>query len=489
MRKSGIILHISSLPSEYGIGTMGKEAYEFIDFLKESGIKIWQVLPIGQTGFGDSPYQSFSTFAGNPYFIDYARLIEMGLLEESDLPTHEFPTDTIDFGAQYIEKYAILRKSFDKGYNKIKAEVEAFKEAEPWVVDYGLFMALKDYFGGRSWQEWADVSIKNREPYAIGKYQLILRNDINFYCYIQCIFYKEWLKLKNYANENGIEIFGDIPIYCSMDSCDVWANTDSFQLDGELKPSEVAGVPPDYFSEDGQLWGNPLYNWEKQKENNYEFWVNRMKGTVKLFDMIRLDHFIGFANYYAVPANSENARIGQWKDGPDSQLFDVIEEKIANIKIVAEDLGIVSEKVINLREKYNYPGMSILMFMFDPKEDTNIEPNEISKNTIVYTGTHDNDTLTGWWSEQDQNLKDYVLKYLSAENDDNIVYDMIEKCLMSNADTAIIPMQDYLIQDTTCRLNTPGTQGDNWKYRVRKEDITSDLATKIRELNVKSDRI
>ena len=489
MRKSGIILHISSLPNRYGIGTIGKSAYDFVDFLKSSGVKIWQVLPIGQTGYGDSPYQSFSSFAGNPYFIDYDRLVEMGLMQESDLPTHEFDENNIDYGQQYFEKYKILRKSYNENYDRLKVSINEFRKEETWVEDYALFMSLKDHFGGQSWQDWSDLSIKKREPHAIELYRAILSNDINFYCYIQFIFYKEWKRLREYANLNGIEIFGDIPIYCSMDSCDVWANAECFQLDSELKPIDVAGVPPDYFCEDGQLWGNPLYNWDGLKENDYEFWINRLKGTVKLFDMIRLDHFIGFANYYAVPVDSENAKIGEWRDGPNEDLFEVINKKLDGIKIIAEDLGVVSEKVVELREKFNFPGMSVFVFMFDINKGLESGTYNLLENTVAYTGTHDNDTLKGWWSTQEVEMKEYILSYLNLENDENIVADLVDMCLSSNADTAIIPIQDYLLQDSDCRLNTPGTQGDNWRYRLKQEYLTETLSQKIKNLNIKFNRI
>ncbi len=481
MKKRGIVMHVSSLPSPYGIGTIGKAAYDFVDFLAQSNINIWQVLPIGQTGYGDSPYQSFSAFAGNPYFIDLDLLVESELLNESDIIDSETSFDKVDYGRLYVERYKVLKKSFDKSYSDLKKDVEEFEKSNFWILDYALFMALKDEFGGKSWLDWDD-DIRMREPSVVEKYRKKLEGQINFYCYLQYLFYMQWGKLKSYANAMGVEICGDMPIYCSMDSSDVWQNPKCFQLDENLRPTNVAGVPPDYFSEDGQLWGNPLFDWDYLKKTNFDFWVKRVKGAEKLFNILRIDHFIGFANYYSIDANEVSAKKGCWRDGPSVDLFEEINKNISGLRIIAEDLGVVNQKVIDLRKHFNFPGMKVLTFMLDPNEATVTKIADIEPNTIMYTGTHDNDTTLGWWKSQDEKTQQAILKMLSLDDDSNIVYDLIKICMNSNAETVIIPIQDYLILDTDSRMNTPGVASNNWQFRVQSSDLTDELAGKIKDV-------
>lgn len=488
MRKSGIILHISSLPSPYGIGTMGEEAYNFVNFLKKAGEKIWQVLPIGPTSYGDSPYQSFSTFAGNPYFIDLDMLVSEELLKESSLPKKQLDVESIDYGDLFIERYKILRDSFEYSYERVKRKVAYFIGRNQWVKDYALFMALKKHFNGQSWQDWDNQLLRHRDPEELSKYKKLLKDEIKFHEYLQYLFFKQWKALKNYANEKGIEICGDMPIYIALDSSDVWANSEVFQLTEDRYPSEVAGVPPDYFSEDGQLWGNPIFDWEYLKSTNYDWFILRMQTMSKMFNILRLDHFIGFANYYKIPYGVDNAKIGEWVLGPDMSLFNEIKKRV-NIKIIAEDLGVLGERVIRLRENTGYPGMVVVTFAFDPNDTNNHNlPHTIKENTVVYTGTHDNDTTLGWWQSQTEQTKNYVLNYLGKDNEFNIVYDLIQSCLDSKANTAIFPMQDFLGLGSEARMNVPGTLGNNWKWRMKRNMATEELAKKIKKMLTESDR-
>ncbi len=488
MRKSGILMHISSLPSPYGIGTMGKSAYEFVDFLCESKTSVWQVLPIGQTGYGDSPYQSVSSFAGNPYFIDLDILVEEGLLFKEHLPKRKIDQEKVDFGEMYYERYEVLKRSYEISFKTISEEIESFKKQHKWLEDYSYFMAMKNHFGGVSWQEWEDECARMHDESAIRKYGQELENDINFYCYIQYLFYKQWKKLRKYANDRGIKICGDMPIYCASDSADVWANSENFQLSDAKKSENVAGVPPDYFSEDGQLWGNPLFDWEYLKENNFKFWIERMKSTSELFDIVRLDHFIGFAKYYSISADSTNAKEGVWMEGPKYALFDKISEEVASLEIIAEDLGVAFEEVDNMKNHYGYPGMHILTFMLDPNEGTDTPLSGVKENSIIYTGTHDNDTTLGWWNSLDEEEREKIAKKINLSDGECIVDKLIEICFESNSDTVVIPIQDYLKLDESARMNIPGVASGNWQFRVKTGDVTSELAKKISLLNEKFKR-
>ncbi len=484
-RSSGILMHISSLPSPYGIGTLGREAYKFVDFLRESGTKIWQVLPIGPTSYGDSPYQSFSTFAGNPYFIDLDMLKEEGILKESDY-AHLNPdkdADAVDYEYLYLTRYAVLRAAFKNAYPMLKARVDAFSAQRPWLFDYAFFSALKDRFGGKAWSEWPNEEIRFREPDAMTKYARALSEDIAFHSFVQYLFFGQWAKLKSYANRNGVLIFGDMPIYVAMDSADTWAEPHLFLLDEQRRPLCVAGVPPDYFTEDGQLWGNPIYNWPLHKKTGYEWWVRRMRAMFDYCDIMRVDHFIGFANYYEIPADAPTAKIGTWRNGPGSYFFQVLSREIPSLRIVAEDLGVVTPKVKRLLKVCGYPGMKVLLFGFDSDEKNMHLPANISPNTVLYTGTHDNDTVAGWWQKAGEAEKSFARAYLNMDDDADVCKALISAAYASCADTVVIPMQDHLRLGSEARMNTPGTVGLNWKWRIRPEQLTDTLKDDILSIN------
>ncbi len=484
-RSSGILMHISSLPSPYGIGTLGREAYKFVDFLRETGTKIWQVLPVGPTSYGDSPYQSFSTFAGNPYFIDLNLLKEDGILKAADYAhlDPEKDTEYIDYEYLYLTRHAVLRSAFKNSYSKLKDSVDAFSAQKPWLFDYAFFSALKDRFGGKAWSEWPDDAIRFREPEAMAKYASELSEDIAFHSFVQYLFYGQWSALKAYANQNGISIFGDMPIYVAMDSADTWAEPDLFLLDEHRRPLCVAGVPPDYFTEDGQLWGNPIYNWRLHKKTGYEWWIRRMRAMFDYCDIMRVDHFIGFANYYEIPAGASTAKVGKWKNGPGSHFFEVLSGEIPSLCIVAEDLGVVTAKVKRLLKVCGYPGMKVLLFAFDSDEKNMHLPHNISANTVLYTGTHDNDTVLGWWQKAGEVEKRFALEYLRMDDDADICKALIEAAYASAAGTVVIPMQDHLQLGSEARMNTPGTVGLNWKWRIRPQQLTETLKDDILSIN------
>lgn len=480
-RRGGILLHISSLPSPYGIGTMGKHAYDFVDALKAAGMSVWQVLPIGPTSYGDSPYQSFSTYAGNPYFIDIDMLRASGMLKEDDcrelIPDKD--KQYVDYEYLWNTRYRILRAAFSNAYDGIKDNVDAFAEANPWLPEYALFSALKNHFGNKAWSEWPQRDIRIREPEAVEKYKSLLSEDIHFYEFIQYLFFEQWFALKEYANKNGISIFGDMPIYVAMDSVDTWGTPEAFLLDGERNPVSVAGVPPDHFTEDGQLWGNPLYNWKWFKKTNYRWWTERMHAMFDLFDIVRIDHFIGFANYYAVDADAQTARYGKWKNGPGRSLFKVLKRMMPDMRIVAEDLGHVTPKVKRLLKYCGFPGMNVLMYV----------PRHIIQNSVLYTGTHDNDTIIEWWQKKDEGQRDAAEKYLGLTGEYDICEAMIEAAYKSAADLAIIPMQDYLKLGSEARMNIPGTVGNNWKWRMLPGQLTDDVKDYMIGINKKYGRM
>ena len=389
MRKNGIILPIFSLPSDYGIGTFGKEAYNFIDFLKKSKQSYWQILPVGPTSYGDSPYQSFSTFAGNPYFIDLDLLVEDGLLEKDEIKTYNFGENEndIDYGTIYISRYKILKIAYQNGKLRYQKNIENFKkENQSWIEDYALFMSLKDLHNGASWQEWSE-DLRFRKEETLNKYKDELKEEIDFYIFLQFLFFKQWNELKKYANKNNVEIVGDVPIYVAEDSSDVWANPKLFALNENLLPKEVSGCPPDSFSEDGQLWGNPIYNWEEHHNTNYIWWIERMRAALEIFDVVRIDHFRGFESYWSIPYGDTTAKNGQWKKGPDKEIFKAIKEALGDINLIAEDLGYITKEVKELLDYCNYPGMKILEFAFDPNGDSEYLPHNYNKNTIAYYRT------------------------------------------------------------------------------------------------------
>lgn len=495
MRKSGVLLHIASLPSEYGIGGMGQEAYKFADNLKNSGCKVWQILPINPTSYGDSPYQSFCTFAGNIYLLDLKELVKDGYLKRKDLP-EKYPDDgVIDYGKLYIERYATLQKAYEYSYERNKVSVDNFAEKEHWLEDYALFMALKEKYNGVSWQKFPE-NIKKRNKKAIERAKIELKDRIDFYRYTQYLFSVQWKKLKSYVNSLGIEIMGDIPIYVALDSSDVWSNPKAFMLDDSLTPTEVAGVPPDYFCEDGQLWGNPIYNIKYLKNTDYRFWVERIRKAREYYDLIRLDHFIGFANYYSVPYGELTAKNGKWNDGMGESLFKSIKKNLGQVEIIAEDLGVLSEKVINLREKLMLPGMRVLQFTFDPSCEY-LMPKDVSEKTVIYTGTHDNDTTLGWYLELDESTKSFVKKTIGLkekgledkkEEGRKVVAKMLDFCFSANSFLAIVPIQDLLILPSNRRMNSPGIESGNWQFRLKKGELTQRHFKKLSSLNKKYER-
>lgn len=484
MRKSGVLMPVSSLPSKYGIGTFGKAAYEFVDQLKKGGQSLWQILPLGPTSYGDSPYQSFSTFAGNPYFVDLEKLIEEGLLTEAECDACDFGSNPgyVDYGCIYEARFDLLKKAFTRCKTKeLPGYAEFEKENAFWLEDYALFMAVKNSFGGVSFAQW-DEDIKKHKPEAVKAYTDKYAEEIAFYKFLQYEFTMQWNALKEYANKQGVSIIGDIPIYVAFDSSDTWANPELFQFDEDLQPVAVAGCPPDAFSATGQLWGNPLYNWDYHKKTNYEWWMRRFKHCFKLYDVVRIDHFRGFDEYYAIPFGDETAEFGKWEKGPGYELFAEMKKQLGKQKVIAEDLGFLTPSVIRLVKRTGFPGMKILQFAFDSREESDYLPHNYIANSIVYTGTHDNDTVLGWWRTFSKKDRAFAKKYLNVKTDKEINWVLIRACMSSVSDTAIIPMQDYLGLGSEARINTPSTLGDNWKWRMLDGQFTDELAECMYEL-------
>ncbi|NEX00291.1 4-alpha-glucanotransferase [Pseudobutyrivibrio sp. NOR37] len=483
-RSSGILFPISSLPSPYGIGTFGKAAYEFADFLKAAGQKYWQVLPLGPTSYGDSPYQSFSTNAGNPYFIDLDMLIEDGLLTKEDVKKEKWGTNPryVDYGQIYISRFKVLEKAKERGYKSLINEIGAFVDDNPWVENYALFMALKKHFNMISWQEWPEEDIRLHDKDAVLKYKMELSDDMEFYIFIQYLFFKQWDKLKKYINDLGIEIIGDLPIYVALDSCDVWAEPEFFSLDDKNYPVEVAGVPPDYFSADGQLWGNPCYNWDAMKKDGYRWWLRRIEGAVKLYDVLRIDHFRGFDEYWAVPAGESTAKNGQWKPGPGMDLVGLLSSTFPKTEFIAEDLGQPSPTVVKLLNDSKWPGMKVLEFAFDSGEANNYQPHTYDKNCICYTGTHDNATVMEWYQTAKKADRKYAKEYLGISRFEKFNWGMIRGGMSSVAVLFVAQMQDYLGLGKFNRINVPGTKSGNWQWRLLKNELSDELAEKILQL-------
>lgn len=488
MRKSGILMPISSIPSKYGIGTFSKEAYEFVDFLSEAGQKLWQILPLGPTGYGDSPYQSFSTFAGNPYYIDLEALVEKGYLRRSECKACDFGDNPeyVDYEKIYFSRFEILRKAFQRAFAENglgdTAEYKEFvKKNAYWLDDYALYMAVKNEFDGVSWAEWDD-DIKQRKPKALAAYKKKCADEIEFYRFQQYLFATQWQALKQYANERGIEIVGDIPIYVAFDSADTWASPKLFQLDESCTPIAVAGCPPDAFSATGQLWGNPLYDWDYHKKTKFAWWMKRIAYCFELYDVVRIDHFRGFDEYWSIPYGDPTAERGKWCKGPGYAIFDTMKKTLGEKKVIAEDLGFLTDSVIALVEKTGYPGMKILQFAFDSREDSDYLPHNYTKNTVVYTGTHDNDTTVGWYNQLPEADRSFADRYVNIRSKKDVEWAFIRAAMASVSDTAIIPMQDYLGLDESARINIPSTLGINWKWRMKKGACTKNLAERIRKL-------
>ena len=484
MRRSGILMPVSAIPSKYGIGGFSKQAYEFVTMCKKAGQSYWQILPLGPTGYGDSPYQSFSTFAGNPYYIDLETLIEEGLLTKKECAEADYGDDEakVDYEKIYYTRFEILRKAFERSNIKEDPEFSVFcKENAFWLDDYALYMAVKNSFDGKSWSEWDD-DIRLRKESALKSYRQKFADEICFYQFQQYEFAKQWKALKAYANKNHIEIIGDIPIYVAFDSADTWANPKLFQLDKDCVPLAVAGCPPDAFAATGQLWGNPLYDWDYHARTNYEWWMRRIAYCYTLYDVVRIDHFRGFDEYYSIPFGDETAEFGHWEKGPGYEIFKTMKAKLGEKAVIAEDLGFLTKSVIKLVKRTGYPGMKILQFAFDSREESDYLPQNYTANSIVYTGTQDNDTTLGWYGQLNRRDKAFAKKYLNIRSNKDIQWEFIRAAMASVSDTCIIPMQDYLGLGAEARINIPSTLGINWKWRMQPGQFTDELAERILEM-------
>ena len=484
-RSAGILLHPSSLPGPDGVGDLGPEAYRWVTFLKDSGCSLWQVLPLGPTGYGDSPYQCFSAFAGNPYLINPTSLIDDGLLDFEDLDQRPiFNDQNVMFGEVINWKLLLLEKSYQNFKNSkvLNKEFEAFKLTEnDWIMDFALFMALKESFGGASWETW-DKKFRTRDENTIQNFKQTNQDKIESHIFRQFLFFRQWNNLKFFANKNQIKIIGDIPIFVAFDSADAWSHPELFYFDKDLKPTVVAGVPPDYFSTTGQLWGNPLYRWEIHKQSGFEWWLKRIKATLKLYDIVRLDHFRGFANYWEIPAGNPTAEIGRWVNGPGEDFFRTLKKELGDLPIIAEDLGEISPDVFELRDKFDLPGMKICQFAFSGDPTELFLPHNYPENCVAYSGTHDNDTALGWYESAPEIEKDFYRRYL-ARSGENVSWDLIRAVWSSVASTVIAPLQDFLSLDSSARMNFPGKPSGNWSWRVSVDQINSKLATQIQEMN------
>ena len=493
MRASGILMPVFSLPSRYGIGSFSKSAYQFVDMLKRAGQKYWQILPLCPTSYGDSPYQSFSTYAGNPYFIDLDQLIEEKLLTRKECQACDFGDDPqdIDYGKLYENRFKLLRKAYERANVGEDQEFEAYRRENAWWLDdYALFMAVKDRFDGVAWNEWAE-DIRLRWSNAMDYYRRELYYEIEFYSYLQFVFMKQWKKLKNYANINGIEIIGDIPIYVAFDSADAWANPELFQFDSENLPTAVAGCPPDGFSADGQLWGNPLYRWDYHRETGFDWWIRRIAYCSELYDVVRIDHFRGFDEYYSIPYGDTTARNGHWEKGPGIALFEAAKNRLGELNIIAEDLGYITDSVKKLVADSGFPGMKVLEFAFDSREKSDYLPYTYEKNSVVYTGTHDNETIAGWYAGLDKSDLKMCTDYMNIDRIPGKEYhwDFIRLAMLSVSDLCVIPIQDYLGLDNRARINHPSTLGTNWRWRLAKGQLSASLLKEIREMTRISGRL
>lgn len=484
LRGAGILLAVSSLPSNYGIGTFGIQSFQFIDFLKEAGQKYWQVLPIGPTSYGDSPYQSFSAFAGNPYFIDLDILISELLLTDDEVQSFNWGDNAtdVDYAKIFDSRYRVLHMAFHKSkHNNTKAYRTFCKENAYWLNEYSLFMALKFHFENKSWLLWPE-DIRFHEVKAVKSYTEQFEIEIDFWKFCQFKFFEQWNKVKQYANENGIQIIGDIPIYAALDSADVWSHSELFQLDAQRRPTKVSGVPPDAFSKDGQLWGNPLYDWDTMEQNGFDWWKQRMGQSAKIYDVIRIDHFIGIVRYYTIPADESTAINGNWQPGPGRKLTNAIDSSIGDAQVIAEDLGVVVPEVKRLLKKTGYPGMKVLLFAFDGDATNEHLPCNYSSNMVVYGGTHDNETLMGHFTEMKTKDAQYAKDYLDVRKKKNLPRALIRTAYASVANTVMFQAQDILFLPNSARMNFPSTIGTNWRWRLKKDQLTSELARSLNYL-------
>lgn len=484
-RSSGILMHISSLPGEYGIGDFGKGAYKFIDFLEMAGQKNWQILPLGPTSFGDSPYQSFSVFAGNPYFIDLDDFLNLGYLKREDIDNFDLGNnpEKVNYGLLYENKLSLLKIAYENSKEMLQEKLTEFYKANlDWIRGFSLFMTIKSLHNNNSWYNW-DIEYKNYNSDRVKEFEGENRDKIFFWVFTQYFFMEHWLRLKEYANKKGISIIGDLPIYTAEDSSDIWENPSIFKLNEDYTPEFVAGVPPDDFADKGQLWGNPLYDWEQMKDNGYNWWINRIVHSFKLFDIVRIDHFKGFESYWQIPYGEENAINGTWERGPGLDLFNKIRDDLGELDIIIEDLGFNTCELKKLVKETGYPNMNVLQFAFNPDEESDYLPHNMKEKSVVYTGTHDNSTVKSWIENMDCEEFKYIVKYLKLNFDEGLNWGIIRGAWASPANMAIAPMQDFLNLGSRSRMNTPSTLGNNWLWRVKKEDLSFDLANKIRDLN------
>ena len=483
-RVGGILLHPTSLPGSDGIGDLGPQAYRWIDWLDSTGCHLWQVLPLGPTGYGDSPYQCFSAFAGNPYLISPELLVRDGLLTSEDLADRpEFPADRVDFGPVIQWKLILLDRAYARyqaaASAALREEFENFQRQEfDWLSDFALFMSIKEAQGGVSWEHWPEA-LRKRDSQAL--YEARQSEAVLRHAFRQFLFFRQWNALRTYAHARGLKIMGDAPIFVAYDSADVWANPGLFYLDENGLPTLVAGVPPDYFSPTGQLWGNPLYNWEVHAQSGYAWWLNRLRAVLKQVDVLRLDHFRGFAAYWAVPYGNTTAEVGEWQPGPGKHFFAAIREALGELPIIAEDLGLITPDVIDMRDSFDLPGMRIFQFGFGTPKDPFL-PHNYVRNCVAYTGTHDNDTVRGWYKTAPKAEQEFARKYLNA-SPRSLPWAMIRMLWVSLANTVVAPMQDLLSLDTEARMNFPGKLGGNWAWRVSEEQLNAELAEKLHELN------
>ena len=492
MRKSGILMHLTSLPGPYGVGSMGKCAYDFVDFLVAAGQTFWQILPLNPTGYGDSPYQSFSTFAGNHYLIDLDALAKQGLLLPEELEAVNWGSNAgrVDFGLLYLERSRLLKIAHSRFTESVEYR-EFVRDNSLWLEDYALFMAIKEHFHGRDWQTWS-VSLLMRLKPVIDAYREELKEAIRFQYFLQYEFFRQWKALRSYANSRGIQIIGDVPIYVPLDSADVWANPELFQLDPSRRPTAVAGCPPDGFSADGQLWGNPIYDWDKMHAERYHWWIRRMKAAARMYDVVRFDHFRGFESYWSVPAGAKTAAAGTWRKGPGMDCVGAIKKALPDLPIIAEDLGFVTQEVKDLLRDSGYPGMKVMEFAFDTREPSAKDylPHCYSENSVVYSGTHDNLTLRQWFDEAAPEDIENAVQYLGLNESEGYIWGMIRGAMGSVSKLCVIQMQDYLEIGGEGRMNHPGTlTSANWTWRAQPGFATKALAQKIRTITERYGRI
>ena len=486
MRASGILMPVFSLPGPYGIGTLGDEAFAFVDFLAAAKQTYWQILPMGPTGYGDSPYQSFSTFSGNPYYIDLEALIQDGLLTRDECRKIDFGDDpeSVDYEKLYNGRYILLRKAFERSDVSNQSSYCSFmQDNKEWIEDYCLFMAIKDHFSGKAWYEWPE-DIRSRKEQALDHYQQMLQDEIAFHKYMQYMFFRQWNQLRTYANAHGVRIIGDIPIYVALDSSDVWVHPELFQLDEDRNPVAVAGCPPDGFSAIGQLWGNPLYDWEYHRSTGYAWWISRMKHCFRLYDVVRIDHFRGFDEYYSIPFGDVTAENGTWEKGPGMDLFHTLDKKIKDLRVIAEDLGFLTESVLEMLKESGFPGMKVIQFAFDPNGGSAYLPHNYPENSVVYTGTHDNDTTRGWYHSTDKATRDFAKEYMNAQrlDEDDLAWDFIRLAMSSKANLCVTPMQDLLNLDGKARINVPSTLGGNWTWRMEKGQFDEETVKRLKRM-------